>query len=76
MMTKDEPRRAPARKRSFGYASSPKPMTLEELDAFCGEMYKRLEFKSHTEQLADILRWAKAWQAKNLPYSAARGLLC
>ena len=35
-----------------------KPMTLEELNVFCGEMYKRLEFKSHSERLADILKWA------------------
>jgi|HubBroStandDraft_4_1064222.scaffolds.fasta_scaffold1944719_1 hypothetical protein len=28
-------------------------MTLEELNVFCGEMYKRLEFKSHTERLPE-----------------------
>ena len=48
-----------------------KPMTLEELNVFCEEMYKRLEFKSHSERLADILKWAEGWQSKNLPRSAA-----
>jgi hypothetical protein len=48
-----------------------KPMTLEELNVFCGEMYKRLEFKSHSERLVDILKWAEDWQSKNLPRSAA-----
>ncbi len=48
-----------------------------ETNVFCEEMYKRLVFKSHSERLADILNWAKAWQSKNLPtrllenYSAA-----
>jgi hypothetical protein len=32
-------------------------MTIEELNVFCEEMYKQLEFKSHNERLADILRW-------------------
>jgi len=48
-----------------------KPMTLEELNVFCEEMYKRLEFKSHSERLVDILKWAEGWQSKNLPRSAA-----
>jgi hypothetical protein len=69
MMTKDEARRA--LEAELRLRKLPKPMTIEELNAFCEEMYKRLEFKSHSERLADILRWAKAWQAKNLPYSAA-----
>jgi hypothetical protein len=44
MMTKDEARRAlEAELRSRKLA---KPMTLEELNVFCEEMYKRLEFKS------------------------------
>ena len=43
----------------------------EELNVFCEEMYKRLEFKSHSERLADILKWAEGWQSKNLPRSAA-----
>ena len=38
-----------------------------ETNVFCEEMYKRLVFKSHSERLADILNWAKAWQSKNLP---------
>ena len=34
-------------------------------------MYKRLEFKSHSERLVDILKWAEGWQSKNnLPRSA------
>ena len=59
MMTKDEARRA---------------LEVElrsQLNVFCEEMCKRLEFKSHSERLADILKWAKAWQSKNLPRSAA-----
>ena len=48
-----------------------KPMTLEELNVFSEEIYKRLEFKSHSERLADILKLAEAWQSKNLPRSAA-----
>ena len=69
MMTKDEAKRAlETELRSRKLA---KPMTLEELNVFCGEMYKRLEFKSHSERLADILNWAEGWQSKNLPHSAA-----
>jgi hypothetical protein len=69
MMIKDETRRAlEAELRSRKLV---KPMTLEELNVFCEEMYKRLEFKSHSERLADILKWAKAWQSENLPRSAA-----
>ena len=43
-----------------------KPMTLEQLNVFCEEMYKRLEFKSESERLADIIKWAEGWQSKNL----------
>jgi hypothetical protein len=35
-------------------------MALEELNVFCEEMYKRLEFKSRSERLVDILKWAEA----------------
>jgi hypothetical protein len=45
-------------------------MTLEELNVFCEQIYKRLEFKSHSEPLADILKWADGWQSRNLPRSA------
>ena len=69
MMTNDEARRAlEAELRSRKLV---KPMTLEELNVFCEEMYKRLEFKSHSERLTDILKWADDWQSKNLPRSAA-----
>ena len=69
MMTKDEAKRAlETELRSRKLA---KPMTLEELNVFCEEMYKRLEFKSHSERLADILKWAGDWQSKNLPRSTA-----
>jgi hypothetical protein len=46
-------------------------MTLEDLNVFREEMYKRLEFKSHSERLADILKWARAWQSENLPRGSA-----
>jgi hypothetical protein len=64
MMSKDEARstvEAELRSRKLT-----KPMTLEQLNVFCEEMYKRLQFKSKTERLADILKWAKGWQSKNL----------
>ena len=41
-------------------------MTLEQLNVLCEEMYKRLEFKSESERLADIIKWAEGWQSKNL----------
>jgi hypothetical protein len=69
MMTKDEAKRileTELRSRKLM-----KPMTLEELNVFSEEIYKRLEFKSHSERLADILKWAEAWQSENLPRSAA-----
>ena len=44
---------------------------LRELNVFCEEMYKRLEFKSHSGRLVDILEWVKAWRSKNLCHSAA-----
>jgi hypothetical protein len=69
MMTKDEAKYA--LETELRSRKLVKPMTLEELNVFCGEMYKRLEFKSHRERLADILKWAKAWQSKNLARSAA-----
>jgi hypothetical protein len=57
MMTKDEAKRAlETELRSRNLA---KPMTLEELNVFWEQMYKRLEFKSHSERLADILKWAE-----------------
>jgi hypothetical protein len=69
MMTKDEARRAvEAELRSRKLA---KPMPIEELNVFWEEMYKRLELKSHSERLADILKWDKAWESKNVPHSAA-----
>jgi hypothetical protein len=64
MMTKDEARRiveAELQSRKLT-----QPMTLEQLNVFCAEMYKRLQFKSETERLADFLTWAKDWQSKNL----------
>jgi hypothetical protein len=69
MMTKDEAKYA--LETELRSRKLVKPMTLEELNVFCGEMYKRLEFKSHSERLADILKWAKAWQSKNLARAAA-----
>jgi hypothetical protein len=32
-------------------------------------MYKKLQFRSKTERLTDILKWAEDWQAKNLRQS-------
>jgi hypothetical protein len=64
MMTKDEARHTvevELRSRKLT-----KPMTLEQLNVFCEEMYKRLEFKSESERLADIIKWAEGWQSKNL----------
>jgi hypothetical protein len=58
MMTNDEARRA--LETELRSRKLVKPMTLEELNVFCGEMYKRLEFKSHSERLTDILKWTKA----------------
>ena len=69
MMTNDEARRA--LETELRSRKLVKPMTLEELNVFCGEMYKRLEFKSDRERLVDILKWAEGWQSKNLPRSAA-----
>jgi hypothetical protein len=64
MMTKDEARRAvEAELQSRKLA---KPMTLDQLNIFCEEMYKRLQFKSKSERLADILKWVQGWQSKNL----------
>ena len=40
-----------------------KPMTTEEMTSFCQEMYKRLQFKSANERLADIRLWADQWQS-------------
>jgi UDP-glucose 4-epimerase len=68
MMTKDEARRAvEAELRSRKLTT---PMTLEQLNAFCEEMYKQLQFRSKTERLTDILKWAEDWQAKNLRSSS------
>ena len=47
MMTKDEAKYA--LETELRSRKLVKPMTLEELNVFCGEMYKRLEFKSHSE---------------------------
>jgi hypothetical protein len=69
MMTKDEAKYA--LETELRSRKLVKPMTLEELNVFCGEMYKRLEFKSHRERLTDILKWAGDWQSKNLPRSTA-----
>jgi hypothetical protein len=69
MMTKDEAKRA--LETELRSRKLVKPMTLEELNVFCEEMYKRLKFKSHSERLVDILKWAEAWQSQNLPRSAA-----
>jgi hypothetical protein len=65
MMTKDEARRA--LEAELRLRKLAKPMTLEQLNVFCEEMYKRLEFKSESERLADIIKWAEGWQSKNLP---------
>jgi hypothetical protein len=40
-----------------------KPMMAEEMTSFCRGMYKRLQFKSPNERLADIRRWADDWQS-------------
>ena len=69
MMTKDEAKRT--LETELRSRKLVKPMTLEELNVFCEEMYKRLEFKSQSERLVDVLKWAKAWQSKNLSRSAA-----
>ena len=64
MMTKDEARRA--LETELRSRKLTKPMTLDQLNVFCGQMYKRLQFKSESERLADILKWAEGWQSKNL----------
>jgi hypothetical protein len=65
MMTKDEARRAV--EVELQSRKLTKPMMLDQLNVFCEEMYKRLQFKSKSERLADILIWAHSWQSKNLP---------
>jgi hypothetical protein len=70
MMTKDEARRV--LETELRSRKLVKPMTLEELNLVCEEMYKRLKFKSHSERLVDILKWAEEWQSQNLPRSVER----
>ena len=65
MMTKDEARRAV--EAELQSRKLTKPMTLDQLNVLCEEMYKQLEFKSESERLADIIKWAEDWQSKNLP---------
>jgi hypothetical protein len=65
MMTKDEARRAV--EAELQSRKLTKPMTLDQLNVFCGQMYKLLQFKSEGERLADIIKWAEGWQSKNLP---------
>jgi hypothetical protein len=64
MMTKDEAKRA--LETELRSRKLTKPMTLDQLNVFCGQMYKRLQFKSESERLADIIKWAEGWQSKNL----------
>jgi hypothetical protein len=52
MMTKDEAKRA--LETELRSRKLTKPMTLDQLNVFCGEVYKRLQFKSESERLADI----------------------
>ena len=40
-----------------------KPMMADEMTSFCRAMYKRLQFKSPNERLADIRQWADDWQS-------------
>jgi hypothetical protein len=40
-----------------------RPMMTEEMTTFCQGMYKRLQFKSPNERLADIRQWADDWQS-------------
>lgn len=67
MMTKDEARRAI--EAELQSRKLTKPMTLDQLNVFCEKMYKRLQFKSENERLADIMKWAGGWQSKNFPSS-------
>jgi hypothetical protein len=68
IITKDEARRVlETELRSRKLA---KPMTLEELNVFCEEMYKRLEFKSHSERLG---RLSRGPQDRSTRTPAARG---
>ena len=64
MMTKDEAKYA--LETELRSRKLTKPMTLDQLNVFCGQMYKRLQFKSESERLADIIKWAEGWQSKNL----------
>jgi hypothetical protein len=65
MITKAEARRAV--EAELQSRKLTKPMTLDQLNIFCEEMYKRLQFKSEGERLANIIKWADGWQSKNLP---------
>ena len=40
-----------------------RPMMTGEMTTFCQGMYKRLQFKSPNERLADIRQWADDWQS-------------
>jgi hypothetical protein len=64
MMTKDGAKRA--LETELRSRKLTKPMTLDQLNVFCGQMYKRRQFKSESERLADIIKWAEGWQSKNL----------
>ena len=52
MMTKEDAKRAV--EAELHSQKLTKPMTVVEMTDFCQEMYKRLEFKSDSERLADI----------------------
>ena len=61
MMTKEQAKDVvEAELRSLNLS---KPMMTEEMTSFCQGMYRRLQFKSPNERLADIRRWADDWQA-------------
>ena len=52
MMTKEDAKRAV--EAELHSQKLTKPLTGVEMTDFCQEMYKRLEFKSDSERLADI----------------------
>ena len=63
MMTKDEAKRA---RVDFGRASCEADDARSAERLLHGQMNKRLEFKSESERLSDIIKWAEGWQSKNL----------
>jgi len=44
-----------------------RPMTIAEMSTFCQHILPKLDFRASKDRMAEIRKWALAWEGKRFP---------